>query len=171
MKLQHRVGLLILAAFVLFVHANFAGQDQRPTLNPSGQSQRPSLGAAPSLNGPVNAKIINAGQLLRVHKVFVESIDNKLSLKLDQAFGKLGPFQVASSLDQADAVLRGTCFDSPHLKEVHSEVYLTSKTGSAIWQDVIRQPYDPPSLSQVVDETANLVIEHLRQSLQQARHR
>ncbi|MGH9433764.1 MAG: hypothetical protein ACRD3T_19720 [Terriglobia bacterium] len=171
MKRQRLVGALMLVAFVLPVRAILAGQDQKPTLNKPAPSQRPSLGATPSLNGPVNAKTIDAHQLLRVHRVYVESMDNSLNLKLDQALAKLGPFQVAASRDGADAILRGTCFDSPHLKDVHSEVFLTTKSGNAIWQDVIRRPYNPPALSQVVSQTASLVVEHLRGSLEQARRK
>ena len=172
MKLQHLVGTLFLAALLLPIGATFGGQDQRPTLNKPDSSQRPSLGAAaPSLNGPGHATVIDAHQLLRVHKVYVESMDNKLNVQIDQAFSRLGPFEVAASRDGADAILRGTCFDSPHLKDVHSEVFLTTKTGKAIWQDVIRAPYNPPALSDVVSQTAEAVVAHLKQSLQEARHK
>ncbi|MGH9452913.1 MAG: hypothetical protein ACRD2O_02970 [Terriglobia bacterium] len=172
MKFQRLVGTLFLVAFMLPVYATFGGQDQRPTLNKPDSSQRPSLGAAaPSLNGPGHATIIDAHQLLRVHKVYVESMDNKLNLQIDQAFSKLGPFEVAANREGADAILRGTCFDSPHLKDVHSEVFLTTKAGKAIWQDVIRTPYNPPALPEVVSQTAETVVAHLKQSLQEARRK
>ncbi len=173
MKFQRLVGILILTASVGPLPATSSEQDQKPTLNKPDSSQKPSLGEAPapSLNGPVNATIIDAHQLLMVHRVYIESMDNNLNLKLDQALSKLGPFQVAASRGGADAILRGTCFDSPHLKDVHSEVFLTTKAGKAIWQDVIRRPYNPPALSKVVAQTANMVVMQLRESLQAARHR
>ena len=172
MKLQRQVGSLILGALVISLSAAFVGQDQKPTLNKPDSSQKPTLGsAAPSLNGPTNATIIDAHQLMMVRRVYVESMDNHLNLKLDQALSKQGPFQVTSNRDEADAILRGTCFDSPHLKDVHSEVFLTTKSGKAIWQDVIRRPYNPPALSQVVVQTANMVVMQLRQSLEAARRR
>lgn len=171
MKVHRVVGTSFLIAFAALLHG-FAGQDQKPTLNKPDSSQKPSLGsAAPSLNGPVNATIIDAHQLLMVHRVYVESMDNNLNLKLDEDLSKLGPFQVAASRNGADAILRGTCFDSPRLKDVHSEVFLTTKAGKAIWQDVIRRPYNPPALSKVVAQTANEVVAQLRESLEAARHR
>jgi hypothetical protein len=160
-----------LALFALSLQTAFAGQDQRPTLNKPGSSGKASPEEPPSLKGPVSATIIDAHQLLRVRRVYVESMDNDLNLKIDQALAKLGPFTIADSRDAADAILRGTCFDSPRLKDVHSEVFLTTKAGKAIWQDVIRRPYNPPALSKAVDQTANLVALHLRASLEEARRR
>ncbi|HUY12258.1 MAG TPA: hypothetical protein VMX16_01340 [Terriglobia bacterium] len=172
MKVHRLVGNLIFMAFAIPLSTALGGQDQKPTLNKPDSSQRPSLGsAAPSLNGPTNATIIDAHQLIMVHRVYIEFMDNHLNLKLDQALAKQGPFQVASSRDEADAILRGTCFDSPHLKDVHSEVFLTTKAGKAIWQDVIRRPYNPPALSQVVAQTANMVVMQLRESVEVARRR
>ncbi|MGH9353383.1 MAG: hypothetical protein ACRD2G_14680 [Terriglobia bacterium] len=143
-------------------------QEQRPTLGPETAPERPTL--SPSLGGPLTATTMNAAALRRVKTVYVGMMDNKLNLKLIDDFAKEGPFRVVSNRNDADAVLQGTCFDSAHLKEVHSEVFLTGKNGKAIWQDVIHQPFRPPPLPQAVSETANLIVTHLRQSILQPDH-
>jgi hypothetical protein len=165
---MNKMGLIL--AVVLFTGAAFCGQketEQRPTLGPEPAPSRPTLGSNPSLNGPLTATTMNAAMLRRVKKVYVGLMDNKLNLKLIDDFAKQGPFRVVSTRNDADAILQGTCFDSAHMKEVHSEVFLTGRDGKAIWQDVIHEPYRPPSLSQAVSETAELIVTHLHQSLAQ----
>ncbi|HEX5481193.1 MAG TPA: hypothetical protein VFZ08_01050 [Terriglobia bacterium] len=146
-------------------------QEQRPTLGREPAQKRPTLGQAPSLRGPLTATIMDARKLRAVRTVYVGMIDNKLSLKLINNLGKEGPFRVAENRNAADAVLQGTCFDSLHLKDVHSEVFLTGKDGKAIWQDVIHEPYHPPALSVAVNKTADKIVNDLRQSIEAAEHR
>lgn len=144
-------------------------QEQRPTLGPEAGPetghQRPTLG--PSAGGPLTSTTLNEAALRRVRTIYIGMMDNKLNLDLIDDFAKGGPFRVVTNRNTADAVLQGTCFDSAHLREVHSEVFLTGKNGKSIWQDVIHQPYHPPSLPQAVSETAKLIIAHLRQSILQ----
>lgn len=145
-------------------------QQQRPTLGPEEGPEtghaRPTLG--PSAGGPLTSTTLNEAALRRVRTVYIGMMDNKLNLDLVDDFAKSGPFRVVANRNAADAILQGTCFDSAHLREVHSEVFLTGKNGKSIWQDVIHQPYHPPSLPQAVSETANLIVVHLRQSILQA---
>ncbi|MGH9327928.1 MAG: hypothetical protein ACRD2B_14760 [Terriglobia bacterium] len=146
-------------------------QAQRPTLGQAPEQNRPTLGVAPSLGGPTTAIIMNAPMLRRVRTVYIGMMDNSLNLQLIQDLAKHGPFRTVDGRKKADAVLQGTCFNSQHLKVVHSEVFLTGRDGKAIWQDVIHQPYDPPPLSKAVTQTANLIIQHLRESIEQAGRR
>lgn len=142
-------------------------QEQRPTLGPESgpETKRPTLG--PSTNGPLTSTTMNPAELRRVKKIYVGLMDNKLNIDLIDDFAKAGPVRVVASKNAADAILQGTCFDSPRLREVHSEVFLTDKAGKSIWQDVIHQPYRPPSLAQAVSQTANLIVAHLRHSMLQ----
>jgi hypothetical protein len=98
----------------------------------------------------------------------VERIDNLLSERLADGLAKMGRFRVVASRNEADAVLSGTCFDSRRLKRVHSEVYLTDRSGSAIWQDVLRRPFNPPTLQKSVDSTAAEIVQHLGDSVREA---
>lgn len=134
------------------------------------QTQKPTLGppTEPSLYGPRNSTTTDPRKLLRVRTIYVERIDNMLSEKLTDGLSKMGRFRVVASRTEADAVLRGTCFDSRRLKSVHSEVYLTDRGGGSIWQDIVRHPYNPPSLQKVVDNTATEVLQHLGESLREA---
>lgn len=147
-------------------------QEQRPTLGPEAGPetghQRPTLG--PSAGGPLTSTTLNEAALRRVRTIYIGMMDNKLNLDLIDDFAKGGPFRVVTNRNAADAILQGTCFDSAHLREVHSEVFLTGKNGKSIWQDVIHQPYHPPSLPQAVSETANLIVMHLHQSILQPGH-
>lgn len=147
--------------------ASASQQEQRPTLGQESgpETRRPTLG--PALNGPLTSTTMNPAELRRVKKIYVGLMDNKLNLDLIDDFAKAGPVRVVANRNAADAILQGTCFDSPRLREVHSEVFLTDKAGKSIWQDVIHQPYRPPSLAQAVSQTANLIVAHLRQSILQ----
>jgi hypothetical protein len=156
---------------ILFVTLAIYGQQnssqQRPTLGPEPAPNRPSLGGtAPSLMGPMNAKIMDPAKLRMVHKVFVGLIDNSLNLKLIQDLSASGSFHVVTDRHAADAILQGTCFDSPHLKDVHSELFLTGQNGKPIWQDIIHQSYDPPPLRRAVTDTATKAVADLRASIE-----
>ncbi len=136
--------------------------------------QRPTLGPAPapSLGGVRTSRIGDARRLLQVRKVFVQQIDNNLSKKLVEALSKAGLFQVVSKRDEADALLRGSCFEARRLRRVHTEVYLTDRGGGkVIWQDVIRKPFNPPPLASVVDATAVEILADLRADLGEAPRR
>src|ERR1019366_8329770 len=98
-----------------------------------GTQNRPTLGPAtpPSLNGPQPSTTTDLRKLARLNKIYVERIDNQLSDKLIEGLAKLGRFQVVTNVKEADGILRGTCFDSRHLKSVHSEVFITDRTTGA----------------------------------------
>lgn len=173
----------LVAAFLLVLPATRftlnATQDQpqqtpqkpAPTLNPPSQQKPPTLGEAPSLTGPHAANTTDPRRLLQVHSIFVDQMDNGLAEKLMEALGSKGLFRIAANQRDADAVLRGTCFDSTRLKIVHSEVFLTGRAGESIWQDVIRQPYRPPPLSKAVATTAQVIGEDLANSVREAQGR
>jgi len=142
-----------------------------PTLNPPSQQKPPTLGEPPSLTGPHAANTTDAHRLLQVHSVFVDQMDNGLDEKLIEVLGNKGLFRIVGNRRDADAVLRGTCFDSTRLKTVHSEVFLTGRSGESIWQDIIRQPYRPPPLAQAVATTAQVIGEDLASSVREAEGR
>ncbi len=176
-----KASYILLALFLLAVpvarpdHGQTA-QDQQPP--PQGQQQqqqqkRPTLGPAPapSLRGPRNFNIVDAHRLARVQKVYVERMDNSLGQKLIEELSKGRRLHVVADRKEADAILRGTCFDSRRLKSVRSEVYLNELHGAAIWQDSVRLPYNPPPLRVAVTQTANLIVEHLAESIIEAERR
>ncbi|MGH9360128.1 MAG: hypothetical protein ACRD1O_13265 [Terriglobia bacterium] len=163
-----RLFLCVLALSAIATANPQRAAQQRPTLGNSPENNRPTLGEAPSLQGPGTSKIMDPRALKAVRTVYIEMIDNSLSAKLIADFGNQGPFRVVTSRSQADAVLDGSCFDLPNLKDVHSEVYLTGKNGKAIWQDIIHEPYRPPSLAAAVTKTANTIVTHLRESVLKA---
>jgi hypothetical protein len=143
-------------------------QKAPPTLGPAPQQKPPTLGGSPSLAGPHSANTSDARRLLQVHAVFVDQMDNGLDEKLIEVLGNKGLFRIVGNRRDADAFLRGTCFDSTRLKTVHSEVFLTGRSGESIWQDIIRQPYRPPPLSQAVATTAQAIGEDLVSSMREA---
>jgi hypothetical protein len=162
--------LTSLCSVILLLAMGMYGQQsssqQRPTLGPEPAPNHPSLGGeAPSLMGPMNAKILDPVKLRMVHKLYIGLMDNSLNFKLMQAFSTNGRFQVVSDRHAADAILQGTCFDSPHLKDVHSELFLTGQNGKPIWQDIIHLPYNPPPLRRAVTETAIKATADLRASI------
>lgn len=164
---------LILAAVILS-GAVLAAQTQNsppPTLGPPPGQNGPTLGAAPTLGGPSTFTVTNPAKLRAVKTVYIGWMDDQLNVKLLNDFAKEGPFKVVSDRRKADAILQGTCFNSPHLKEVHSEVFLTGQDGKSIWQDIIHQPYRPPSLNQAVTDTANLIVAHLKRSIDASNRR
>jgi hypothetical protein len=139
-------------------------EEKRPTLGPP---TAPTPGMAPT--GPATDFVIDAGKLMRVRKVYVEMIDNHLSDKLMDGLSKSGRFQVVADKKDADAIIRGTCFDARHLKSVHSEVFMSDRlSGKSIWQDTVRMPYNPPTLAKAVDATADRMLRHLASSVAKA---
>jgi len=135
------------------------GQEQRPTLGPS----------EPSLHGPSSAKTTDQRRLLTIRKIYVERIDNKLSDKIMEELSKSSMLRIVDKQDDADAILRGTCFQVRRLKRLHSEVYLSDRTsGSSIWQDIVLVPWNPPSLNNAVDQSAAKIVTHLFESIQRA---
>ena len=135
------------------------GQEQAPTLGPS----------EPSLRGPSSSKTTDQGKLLTVRTIYVEQIDNKLSDRIMEDISKSTGLRIVDKQDDADAVLRGTCFRSRRLKRLHSEVFLSDRiNGSSIWQDVVLVPWNPPPLNNAVDQTAAKIVTHLFDSIRQA---
>jgi len=102
---------------------------------------------------------------MRVRSIFIEKMDNALSEKLVLRLGKVGRFKIASDPKEADAIMTGSCLESRRLKRLHSEVFMSDRGGGSIWQDNLYRPYNPPSLEQAVNETAQIVAEHLAASL------
>jgi len=138
---------------------------------PSGQQeQRPTLGPkpGPSEPGPGGATVNDYRKLVRIRTIFVERMDNALGEKLVASLGKLGRFKIASKARDADAIVTGSCLESRRLKRLHSEVFITDRGGASIWQDNVYRPYNPPTLEQAVNETAQLVADHLSVSLNEA---
>jgi hypothetical protein len=144
------------------------GQEESPP--PQQPQQRPTLGPAPapSLHGPRTSTTNDPHKLLQIRTIFVEHMNNLLSEKLMDGIGKMGRFRVVAERKQADAVLRGTCEDFRRLKSLRSEVYITDRRGSSVWQDSIHRPFNPPTLDKAVDESVLLVLEHLGDSLREA---
>ncbi len=134
-------------------------EQQRPTLGPPAESPA---------GGPRTSTTTDARKLLRVRSIYVERIDNALSEKLADVLSKSGRFRIAATRSEADAVLRGTCFDSRRLKSVHSEVFLTDRGGNSIWQDIVHRPFNPPVLPKAVESTAVDIVQHLTDSAREA---
>jgi hypothetical protein len=105
---------------------------------------------------------------MRIRSLYVERMDNALSEKLVVSLGRLGRFKIASKPKEADAIMTGSCSELRRLKRLHSEVFIADRGGGSIWQDNIYRPYNPPSLEQAVNETAQAVAEHLGESLSEA---
>ncbi len=176
-----RIGRVFLALILLGCNGLCGQQDQQdqqekqtkpPTLGKEPeQQQRPTLGEAPEGGGPRTSTTTDIRKLLRVRTVYIEAIDNGLNEKLTEALSKTGPFRVVAKKNEADAILRGTCFDARRLKRLHSEVFLTDSRGGSIWQDDIRQPFNPPALEKSVTDSAAIIVEHLGESLREAQRK
>lgn len=135
---------------------------QAPTLGPSG----------PSLAEPGNPRTTNPGMLLKMRKVYVEQIDHNLNERLEEDMAHLSWLKVVDKEDDADAIIRGTCFDLPRLKRMHAEIYITDRvSGKSIWQDAVRVAYGPPELSKAVDQAATEILDHLNASVRTASRR
>jgi hypothetical protein len=166
--------ICLLASSALWAQS---GQEPDQT-TPPGQTQprneRPTLGPknGPALDsGPLTATVTDIRKLLRIHTLYIESMDNALNEKLVEALGKLGRFRLVTKAKDADATLRGSCLESRRLKHVHSEVYISDRSGASIWQDSIYRPFNPPALDQAVSDTATLVQTHLAQAIMEGERR
>ena len=134
-------------------------QEQKPTLGPpSGSSAR----------GPRTATVHDYRKLTRIRSIYIERMDNALSEKLVMSLGKLGHFRIVADPKEADALVTGSCLESRRLKRLHSEVFISDRGGGSIWQDNVFRPFNPPSLEQAVNETAQVVADHLGGSLSEA---
>jgi hypothetical protein len=150
---------LLMGVMACLVSAPLLQGQQRPTLGPS----------EPSLNGPSPATTTNQRRLVEVRKIYIEPIDNNLRDKIIQDLSGSSMLRVVDKPEKADAILRGTCFRSRHLKHLHSEVFLSdSITGNSIWQDVVLVPWDPPALNKAVDKSAGEIVTHLFESIRRA---
>lgn len=146
-------------------------QQQAPQESPPPSLQRPTLGPAPapSLGGPRSSNIVDARRLMAIRKIFIQRIDNNLSEKLTEALSKADLFQVVSKPTEADAILRGSCFEARRIHKVHTEIYLSDRaTDKIIWQDVIRQRFNPPPLASAVNTTVAEILAHLRLDIREA---
>ncbi len=138
-----------------------------------GQQRPPTLGPSqPSLRGPSSARTADARLLLKMHTVYIERIDHDLNDRLTDDLAHASWLKVVDKKDEADAVVRGTCFDLPRLKRLHAEIYINDRyTGKSIWQDVIAVPYGPPALPAAVDQAAAEILAHLNESMHIATRR
>lgn len=132
--------------------------------------QPPTLGPSqPSLEGPGHMRTTNPRLLVKMRKVYIAWIGNDLNQKLADDMAHVHWVKVVNKKDEADAVVRGSCFGLRRLKRLHAEVYITDRvTGKSIWQDVIRVPYNPPTLPKAVAQAASEILLHLNQSIQTA---
>jgi len=166
--------ICLLAGFAMWAQAGQnAGQS-----NPPGQTQekneRPTLGprsGPASDTGPITSTTTDIRKLIRIHTLYIESMDNSLNEKLVEPLGKLGRFRLVTKAKDADATLRGSCLESRRLKHVHSEIFISDRNGASVWQDTIYRPFNPPTLDQAVTDTANLVAQHLEQTVREAQRR
>ncbi|MCL5671085.1 MAG: hypothetical protein M1423_07300 [Acidobacteria bacterium] len=107
-----------------------------------------------------------------MRKVYIERIDHNLNVKLADDLAHVSWLKLAKNKDDADAIVRGSCFDLRRLKRLHAEIYITDRvSGQSIWQDVIRVPYDPPDLTKAVNEAASEILAHLNESMRAAAKR
>jgi hypothetical protein len=107
-----------------------------------------------------------------MRKVYIEWMDHNLNEKLTDDLAHISWLKVVEKPEQADAVVRGTCFSLRRLKRLHAEVYISDRvSGKSIWQDVIRVPFNPPALPEAVDQAASEILAHLNESVHTARRR
>lgn len=132
--------------------------------------QRPTLGPSrPSMRGPGSSQTANPRMLVRMRKIYIQRIDHNLNVKLADDLAHVSWIKVVNKPDEADAIVRGTCFSLQRLRRLHAEVYISDRvSGKSIWQDVIRVPYNPPTLSKAVDKAAAEILAHLSQSMRAA---
>lgn len=168
-----RRGTCCVVMLLLLLSPAWAQEAQQQPQPSELEPQRPTLGPAPgpSLHGPRTSTTLDARKLLRIRKLYVAKIDNSLSDRLIEDLAKMGRFHIVSQPKEADATLGGSCLDSRRLKHVHSEIFINDQSGSSIWQDTIFRPFNPPSLNKAVDETAEVVVNHLGDSIREAEHK
>jgi len=161
-----RCGWLVAITFLL-VAVGGAQESQKSVTEPQ---QRPTLGAPPGSDarGPRTATVNDYRKLTQIRSLYIQKIDNALSEKLVVSLGKLGRFKIAATAKEADAIMTGSCLESRRLKRLHSEVFIADRGGGSVWQDNLYRPYNPPSLEQAVNETAQIVAEHLGESFNEA---
>lgn len=153
--MKHVVGCLV----VLLGSAVALHSQQRPTLGPS----------QPSMRGPGSSQTADRRLLLRMRNIYIQRIDNDLNRRLADDLAHASWVKVVDKPDEADAIVRGTCFGLRRLKRLHAEIYINDRvTGKSIWQDVIRVPYNPPTLSKAVGDAAAEILSHLSQSIRAA---
>jgi len=160
--------IVVLLALALLLAPVLTAQDAQQ--QGGEQEQKPTLGPkpGPGESGPRTATVNDYRKLMRIRTLYIERMDNDLSEKLVASLGKLGRFKMATNAKEADAIVRGSCLESRRLKRLHTEVSITDRGGGSIWQDVIFRPYNPPALAQAVNETAQMIAEHLGESINQA---
>lgn len=132
--------------------------------------QAPTLGSSrPSLQGPSTLRTADRRMLVKIRKVYIARIDHNLDEKLAEDLDHTLGLKVVKKEDEADAIVRGTCFDLRRLKRLDAEVYISDRiTGKPIWQDVIRVSSDPTDLAKSVDQAASEITAHLTESIRQA---
>jgi hypothetical protein len=172
------LAICLLASLAMWAQAGQKADQQASQEQPQQQQQqpeeRPTLGprTGPGLSsGPLTSTTTDIRKLMRIHTLYIEGIDNSLSDKLVEALGKWGRFHIVTKEKEADAILRGSCLESRHLKRVHSEVFISDRSGGSVWQDSIYRPFNPPALDQAVSDTATLVEAHLEQTIREAERR
>jgi len=160
--------IVVLLALALLLAPLLEAQEAQP--QGGDQEQKPTLGPkpGPGESGPRTATVNDYRKLVRIRTLYVERMDNDLNGSLMASLGKLGRFKMATNAKEADAIVRGSCLESRRLKRLHTEVSITDRGGGSIWQDVVLRPYNPPSLAQAVNDTAQAIAEHLGESINQA---
>ena len=160
--------IVVLLALALLLAPVLTAQDAQQ--QGGEQEQKPTLGPkpGPGESGPRTATVNDYRKLMRIRTLYIERMDNDLSEKLVASLGKLGRFKMATNAKEADAIVRGSCLESRRLKRLHTEVSITDRGGGSIWQDIVLRPYNPPSLAQAVNDTAQMIAEHLGESINQA---
>ena len=160
--------IVVLLALALLLAPVLTAQDAQQ--QGGEQEQKPTLGPkpGPGESGPRTATVNDYRKLMRIRTLYIERMDNDLSEKLVASLGKLGRSKMATNAKEADAIVRGSCLESRRLKRLHTEVSITDRGGGSIWQDIIFRPYNPPSLAQAVIESAQMIAEHLGESINQA---
>lgn len=164
----------LLAGLAMWAQAGQDDDHSAPPAQSPSKSERPTLGpkTGPETDAtPPTYTAIDLHKLLRIHSLYIESIDNSLSDKLVETLGKLGRFRLVTKQKDADATLRGSCLESRHLKHVHVEVFISDRNGASVWQDTIYRPFNPPTLDQAVTDTAAVVATHLQRTIQAAERR
>jgi len=160
-----RCGWLLAIAFLL---VPVLGAQETQNSGQGNEHEVPpplSPGSRSTAHGNQTGTVNDPRRLMRVRSIFIEKMDNALSEKLVLSLGKVGRFKIASDPKEADAIMTGSCLESRRLKRLHSEVFMSDRGGGSIWQDNLYRPYNPPSLEQAVNETAQIVAEHLAASL------
>ena len=160
--------IVVLLALALLLAPVLTAQDAQQ--QGGEQEQKPTLGPkpGPGESGPRTATVNDYRKLMRIRTLYIERMDNDLSEKLVASLGKLGRFKMATNAKEADAIVRASCLESRRLKRLHTEVSISDRGGGSIWQDIVLRPYNPPSLAQAVIESAQMIAEHLGESINQA---